>query len=567
MAKPALNICAAALFIPALLAGCEGSRDLAELSTPAAGDELWLAPGRAPVQAHKDQSFGLVSAPSPADNPAPAPAPALAPIVGLPADEVCKGMMFRGSSGATVEGQKLCTFAACANGELTDCLTTADYRSVDLSYVEAQRSQFYPALTIAGVQGELGPLPIPDCQRTGDSDCLSTANLRAISKSIIHPGVIKKGVSLGSSAIVGEYPSAKYPPTPVPAGSIALTPQNLKEALRSKKTYHFWTVFGELRTITGDERLHGNNIRKGHSAYGVTGQGDSAAGPLCGSAGERSCVVTASWLSLNPADLDPKTIRQGVAIEGVSGLYPSATAPLAASSPGVADLQITTSHWGQLSQDELYEYFDNEGQRYTVTGTTALAPANIADQQTILGVVGSFQGLDPASIDPADIRKGLDIGAGKVGSLDLAAQCANKDDCLQGHWRRIAADGKLSTTPCESTSTYCVLRNLTQRQDWLFDAKSAPLTWQEAAEFCQGLEHLGTKNWRMPSQKELMQAAVNGLGSAGPYDFYSQPIAELKFWSATIFEGANVVTYSPEDALFASESTTNTLRSLCVRAP
>lgn len=557
MAKPWLNICAAALFIPAVLAGCEGSREPAGLRKPAA--ELWLAPGRAPAQAPKDQSFGLVAAPT--------RAAALAPIIGLGADQVCQGMTFRGSSGATVEGQKLCTLPACTAGKLSDCLTTAGYRSVDLSYVQAQRSQFYPALTIAGVKGELGPLPIPNCQRTGDSDCLSTSKLRAIAKSIIHPGVIKKGVALDGSAIVGEYPSAKYPPTPIPAGSIALTPKNLKEALRSTKTYHFWTVFGELRTITGDNRLHGNNIRAGLSTYGVTGKGAATAGPLCTAAGSRSCVVTSSWLSLNPADLDPKTVRQGVAIAGVSGQYPSAAAPLAASSPGVADLQITASHWGQLSQDELYEYFDNEGRRYTVTGTTALAPHNLADQQTILGVVGSFQGLDPGSVDPVDIRKGLAIGAGKVGSLDLAARCTTKANCLQGHWRRLEADGKLSTAPCESTGNFCVLRNLTQRQDWLFDTKSAPMTWQEAAESCENLEHLGAKDWRMPSQKELMQAAVNGLGSAGPYDFYSQPISELKFWSATIFEGANVVTYSPEDALFASETTTNTARGLCVRTP
>lgn len=548
-----------------VMASCDSSGDLAPLAQqvqPSAEDELWLAPGRAP--ASNPSSFGLTARSVATANDKPMP-----PIIGLEPRYVCADLTYVQMDGKTVRGQKICELKPCTDTISTKCQTTLSHRATDLAYVKAHRNQFYPGLTIAGIEGTIDFGPLKPCQQSGDTDCLSTSNLRAVSTKIVHPGVLRKGFTVGK--IKGAFPSAKYPPTPIPAGSIALTPKNFTAALRSTKPYHFWTKFGDLVQITGDVRLHKNNIKQGFEAYGVKGEGAKTAGPLCTKEGEKSCVVASdkAWLALNPADLDEKKLKNGIIFGDKTGIYPSAGAPLAGSGADIADLAITASSWSQLSTSDTYEYFDGEGRRYTVTGTKNLAAKNIAKDLTILGVKGSFEGLDPEAVAPTNLRSGLAIGSGRYGSLQITADCTSPADCFAAKklWSRVEADGKLTLEQCTSEQATCVIRNAAQQQDWLFEPKSSPQSWHDAVNYCAGLEHMGFKDWRMPTQKELMQAAVGGLTATGQFGYYSKPLAELKFWTSTMYDGSNIITYSPENTQFTDESSSESAWPICVRTP
>lgn len=563
MARRSATLPLLALSVTAFLAtSCDDSgSELNRLAQPAASEEaLWLAPGRTPEAA----GFGLTShSADVAKQPRP-------PILGLAANQVCQSVTFRNTEGKTITGQQACALTPCAAGASTDCQTTAAYRSVDFAYIKAHRGGFYPAQTIAGVQGSFAATSLPGCQQTGDQNCLSTYTLRAVSTKLVHPGVIKKGETLGSTKFKGEFPSAKYPPTEVPAGSTALTTKNFAEALRSKNPYHFWTAAGELVTIKGDERLHEKNIKKDYTVYGVKGEGAATAGTICNAAGKRSCVVAKStpWRSLNPSDLDKRWLKRDVVINGVKGVYPSAEAPLENSRSQVADLAISHSSWAQLKTNDEFEYFDPQGHRYTVMGTTNLTAANLAKGKTILGVTGNFNGLDPDAIDPADLRAGLAIGEAKQGRLNLTSGCEDAEDCFKTKqlWNRVDASGALTAAPCPASEPLCVMHNTAQRQDWFFDTKKDAQPWQDAASFCENLTHGKASDWRMPTQKELMQATVNGLGAIGLFERYSQPKADLKFWTTTMHTGSELIVYQPEYGLFTSSNADDAAATTCVRS-
>lgn len=547
------------------MVGCDNAAELAPLAAevqPASSEELWLQPGRAP--APSAASFGIAAQNEPA-----AKNSSLPPIIGLPRELVCQGVTFIQMDGKTVTGERACELPACNDSLTTDCETTAAHRATDLAYVKEHREEFYPSLTIAGVKGAIDLGDLVACEKEGDTNCLSTNDLRAIDKKYVNPGVIRKGFEI--AGIKGEYPSAKYPLGPLPAGATLLTPKNFNEALRSNKPFHYWTVFGELRKVTGDARLHVNNIKHGYTVYGVQGKGAHTAGPLCKSEGQPSCVLASykPWLALNPADLDEKTLKNGVTIGSKTGIYPSASAPLAGSRNHVADLAITASSWNQLTSNDDYEYFDGEGHRYAVNGTKELAAPHIANGLTILGVKGSFDGLDPDAVKPTDLRYGLAIGAGRYGRLDMTADCAGPIDCfkIKKLWSRVEADGKLIDDSCGAHHEVCVIRNAAQQQDWLFDTKSDPMSWQDAASFCTSNRHMKFDDWRMPTQKEVMQAAVNGLAETGHFGHYSQVLAELKFWTSTMYSSSHMIAYGLQDALFTEESNANNARPICVRTP
>jgi hypothetical protein len=64
--------------------------------------------------------------------------------------------------------------------------------------------------------------------------------------------------------------------------------------------------------------------------------------------------------------------------------------------------------------------------------------------------------------------------------------------------------------PCDMTGA-CVLRDETTGLLWA-NADTMTRTWENAITYCAGLNTQGyTSGWRLPSQKELLQAYVNGI--------------------------------------------------------
>jgi hypothetical protein len=134
----------------------------------------------------------------------------------------------------------------------------------------------------------------------------------------------------------------------------------------------------------------------------------------CAADGERDCVASDSFPAVAQTSLLAENIKNGVNVGGVTGIYPSASAPLANNS---AAPDLTSFGYG--TPIGAYEFFDSAGSVYsaavadattqpsvagqnlsdpsilyrqvTVDGDPSLLASNIRIGSTIFGIVGSMQ--------------------------------------------------------------------------------------------------------------------------------------------------------------------------------
>lgn len=518
------------------LSSCDEASDISRYQVAAgsqsgSGDKVaWLSPER--LSQSSETSLALANGASQNQNTTE-PQQRL-PIMDLAAGQVCEGVPYRNKTGERATGTKTCKIPRCTDSVFVDCQTTKGYPSLDMANLRANRANMYASTVIAGVQGTHRSTDYTDCQRTGDTNCTSTQDLRAVAKSVVHEGVVKKGFTIDRQ-FKGKFPSAEYPATAIPNGSIPLTTSNFNEAIGSEKKYHFWNIRGQLQQITGDRRLVGNHIVRGHTVYGVGGQADNTQERYCDKSGDEACVIkrNGEWLAAKSADIVPAFIKKGVQIMGVTGSYPSASARLLGSDINKTDLNLDTN--AQLKTNDTYEFFDRFGNRHIGWGDADLKPENLMKGLTILGVKGAVDGHDMGTISPDDVRNGIVIRAKhSSGRLFPAVICVNPQNCADFAWRKVKPDEKTEAVVCDKNAhKHCVLRNQPQQLDYLFSYRAPTVTWEQAASYCHKLGYMGKTDWRLPTQKELMQAASNHIHATGLLDQYDGNDEALRMWTST----------------------------------
>lgn len=488
-----------------------------ELSVHSSGDTIWLTPGKAVPQAKLALSGGESAATQPV------------PIMELLPEQVCAGTSFRDSKDSIQVGTKLCA-GPCTESGQKDCQTTSQYPAVDLGAIDPYAIKV--GAKVADIEGQYSADDYYDCKFTGEQNCTSAANFLPLTKEILNPGNIKKGVTIGSH-FVGAYPSEDYPLIPKPpAGQLPLTNDVMLEAISSDKTYYLYNGSGELSTVKGDSRLHKNNIKAGYTVYGVKGEATPQPAKACSAIGHTSCNIEGEWLSLNPSDISSAVIKKGAQILGIEGTYPSQGTPLEGSNVAIADLNLTS--YAQLSSEETFEYFGPDGKWYHRTGTADLKPDNIAAGEPILGVTGTVQPLDPSSLSAMDLRLNVAKPDGDGnGLLSPTTWCETKAQCLTTYWSDETS--QVSGSDCTEQSKTCIFRNLLQHTDWAFPMDAALTDWESAGITCRDLVLNGQDDWRLPTQKETMQSAAHGMSLLGVFtkDYFKNAPAAPNLWTST----------------------------------
>lgn len=451
----------------------------------------------------------------------------LPPLMTLGIDDVCKGISFRDISGNSRSGDRTCGLKECKASGDKGCKITGTMRSVDIAHIEANKHDMTKKATILGITGTFDESAYQDCGKSSDRGCTVKGDLVAVKNTTIRPGIIKSGVKLGDY-FTGDYPSATHPLKGYIEGKAQVTGA-IKDALGSSEEHQFWTFDGRDSNLTGTPNFKGSNIITGNTIYGVGGTAPVPTVTNCEKVGDTDCFVSEneSLLAVNTTILKAGHIKKGVTFLGVTGDYPSSANRLDGNS-ATADLDL--SNYNQLGQSGTYEYFDNEGNRYTVSGNDQLKPGSIKKDVNILGQVGNLQGVDLSGVNAYDLRAGV---AG-IGKMDPNATCATKDDCV--------GDGKLwqdvstsygETQDCGSGSTNCYLYNVMLKQVWHFALKTSQEAWLGAANACEGSTHGSKDDWRLPTQKETLIASVHGLGKLGLYGYFNNGGSDRAFWTST----------------------------------
>jgi hypothetical protein len=323
---------------------------------------------------------------------------------------------------------------------------------------------------------ECGNTQTKPCAGSGDSDCIATAGTVAVLADELKPENIRVGSSIGG--VLGAYPSAAYPMVPaVPAfgGELgpALAEQRAGEVGFFDQTGAYiiidlaqagdgsdilpGVVSKDFRaentlylgfTVAGDSNLHSGNIREGITVFGVAGSvGSSYA--QCERDNEAGCVATDSFPSVESAKISDSGLAYGLSVAGIDGRNKFCR------NGANTSLFDNTDAPAQPGLD-YYDSIDDYNNWGYLPGESAFGPAN---------------------------------------------------HCAESNWNNPAGD-----FACTTGSADCMFRDLMTGIYWttLSPAGTAK-TWQQAIDACEDLEFGGFNDWRLPTQKELFQAYINGV--------------------------------------------------------
>jgi hypothetical protein len=282
------------------------------------------------------------------------------------------------------------------------------------------------------------------------------------------------------------------------------------------------------------------------------------------------------------------------------------------------DLPIITLTEPEVCSE--YQYYDITGA--LKTGTRGCAAASLTDNDRISGTTSTARpycwrdgqtdcvttdrfksaDTDPLAISSWDIRYGKMLG-GIRGRLKFCKNSANlgvfdestspaifgvdkydtidddnngerglpeeipfglEDFCDASAWSAGGIDSTTMTGYCNDADDQCTYQDMLTGLIWS-EAAPVPVTWLDALVFCTGTIS-GYSDWRLPTLKELNQAAIDGIKTVSSDSFLTIDNASI-YWSATTNSSATTQGWTVNLAVGAAESEakSNLKFAACVR--
>jgi hypothetical protein len=452
------------------------------------------------------------------------------PIYMASVDEICSPKAFRDAEGQLQIGTKDCqntgaTFNPCSADGGGNCVVDGIvFKAAAVANLDPLNIK--SGVTIAGQSGSVTPAPA-NCSSSGQQSCVAQ-------------GAYFAGTACAANS------SACYLPTYV-ASAQPLKAINY-DAISSSAT----------------------SIRVGTSLGGVTGTLDD-----CSVDGATGCVTTSSFKAADMTSVTAGSIKSGVTIAGQLGDYPSASNPLAGAT-GTADLEQGNFD-AQIKSATAFEYWTSAGVHQTGSGDTDITAGNIKYSVSIFGTAGTYTGSGVA-VDAWDLRAGVTVGA-VTGKLKV--NCRNRvrsdvynydgsaasipgsgvttgaaidywdtiddynnglsglptsvvsgwtnNDCggveaSEGDnnvWKDITTTSLGAASNCTTDNARCTKQDKITGLSWS-KIQGTFRSWPQAINDCDGLTHNGQSDWRLPTQKELMDAYNHGIRSAASTNWITE---------------------------------------------
>jgi hypothetical protein len=154
-----------------------------------------------------------------------------------------------------------------------------------------------------------------------------------------------------------------------------------------------------------------------------------------------------------------------------------------------------------------------------------------------------------------------------VSGSSAATQCGGIESTAgdANVWLDITTTGDgVTSSNCSGSASNCSYLDKISGLEWS-KASGAPLTWPAAVAYCDGLTHNGKSDWRIPTQKELMNAYQHGIRSTQSTNFVSNFLAG--FWSgSTVSDDTNGAWYvNLANGNLNYDLKNNTASVICVR--
>lgn len=417
-------------------------------------------------------------------------------------------------SNDTLEGMAG-TLSDCSAANQSNCVATLTYKTMDLS--------------LAGT----GSVPLSSSNfdskvQSGSHvefwDALGQRHTKTLPS--LHAGMLRKSIS--AFGIIGDYPSNAYPLTGADSSMDDLTSANLYNKLKTASYFEYFDSSGNRYSAQGSSDLTASNIISGAQIFNETG---TAYRP-CYYTSQSSCTSDklCRWNSgLSQCEIDPFKVKKGVTIASVAG-------QLKTTCRNLANGSIFNFDGGSIS--------------------------NLSYN------TGSF-------FDSWDTIDDLNGGTNNAFPTSTVSTWADHI-CNETDWQ------DLTPGSCTSISQDCTIQDKITGLIWTESkpqASTAPsesgVAWDAAVNNCQTLTFGGSSDWRLPSQKELLQAHINGIRAVakgwGIGNIFTSSFGSLSHWSATSHSvsttSAWTVNLANASTTYISKSSTSAASYICVRDP
>ncbi|MBC7530208.1 MAG: DUF1566 domain-containing protein [Oligoflexus sp.] len=403
----------------------------------------------------------------------------------------------------TIEGIVKPSPIDCNAGNLSGCVTTSTYRSMDLSAATAMTD-----LTMTNFNATIGTAAAFEFwDSTGARNQVTgTSNLSVDN--------VKSGVMI--FGVTGDYPSATYTLSSA-SGTADLDAATFDAKAKSGAAFEYWNSAGGYQTGTGDADIIASNIVSTATIFGLTGN------------------LTA------PAAIDPWNVRVGSVINGVTGQLKTSCRNRANTSLWDTSVPYTVSTV-DATADTLTITGHSFTSNMTVRVGASTAPTGITINSTtyyVIVVDANTIKLSAASgpgaqVDITAVGSNVTIYAWSDGTLhwwdtiddynnnlvyptSLVASWSSDTDCNYSNWQDLTADGA-----CDTAADNCIMKDKISGLTWSEShpvaaaaAATTTLSWQKAIQHCNNLSFGGFTGWRLATQKELMEAYIHGIRDVG----------------------------------------------------
>ncbi|MCX6117293.1 MAG: DUF1566 domain-containing protein [Proteobacteria bacterium] len=473
-----------------------------------------------------------------------------------------------GQQSCVATGTYFAGVACAANGSAcylpSYALTTQPLKAIDYDNIDANKASIRSSLALSGISGTLA-----DCTTNGSQGCVTTASYKSADLTNLSAGNIKTGVTIAGQA--GDFPSATY--TLAGAGVTAdLDSATFNAKIKSSSSFEYWDSTGARQTGAGDADITVSNIANTVDIFGATG--------------------TYTGTAPNVWDL-----RAGVTVSGVTGklrvncrsaanlaTYDNAGYPFLVSVANGTEIITAASHGltnnttvrfygtalpGNVSENTTYYVISANANDFQVSATLAGAAHNLTSNGTNVYVYKWGNGT-------TDIWDTLDDNGGYVTATPTYTGWSSNNLCGgiaasdtdDNVWKDVATNGDGSTaSTCTLHPANCSFKDKITGLE-LAKADSTDRTWTASTQLCDNSTHNGKTDWRLPTQKELMDIYNHGFkATAGQTGWMISGDLNVDFWSSTTQSNDLLSAFSVHMGLgyTATSWKPASKRALCVR--